>query len=71
MELSRLQHGLEEYLKQHKGSTWLPRKRLDELINTLTYTRVFIDSREKMHPCGVVSYDEILEYLKVKQELTK
>lgn len=36
---------------------------LSEVITTMRHARVFISSREKMHPTGVELYDELLERL--------
>ena len=36
---------------------------LEEIIVTMRHARIFITSREKMHPTGVQLYDELLEKL--------
>jgi len=36
---------------------------LAEIIVTMRHARVFISSREKMHPTGIQLYDELLEKL--------
>ena len=35
---------------------------LIELIATLKHSRIFITSREKMHPSGIALYDDLLDY---------
>ena len=45
-----------------KNSLTLKQAR-DEAIETLEHARIFIDSREKMHPDGVKLYDDFLERL--------
>jgi hypothetical protein len=39
---------------------------LQEIIVTMRHARVFITSREKMHPTGIQQYDELLEKLIVR-----
>ena len=36
---------------------------LQEILVTMKHARIFITSREKMHPTGVELYDELLEKL--------
>lgn len=36
---------------------------LEEIIVTMRHARVFLTSREKMHPTGVALYDELLQKL--------
>jgi Flp pilus assembly CpaF family ATPase len=39
---------------------------LQEIIVTMRHARVFITSREKMHPTGVQLYDELLTKLETR-----
>lgn len=36
---------------------------LADIITTMCHARIFIASREKMHPTGIQLYDELLEKL--------
>ena len=36
---------------------------LDDVLSTMGHARVFIASREKMHPEGIRQYDEFMESL--------
>ena len=38
---------------------------LDDVLSTMGYARVFIASREKMHPEGIRQYDELMESLAI------
>lgn len=40
---------------------------LHEALITLTHARIFISTREKMHPTGISLYDELIE--KIEQTL--
>ena len=41
----------------------MPKDFLDEIKDTLKQARVFISSREKMHPTGILLYDQLLDQL--------
>lgn len=45
------------------GSIGLPSDDLQDVIVTMRHARVFITSREKMHPTGIQLYDELLAKL--------
>lgn len=46
------------------GQAKLPSSEImEEIIATLKHARVFISSREKMHPAGIELYDSLLEKL--------
>ena len=38
---------------------------LDDVLSTMGHARVFIASREKMHPEGIRQYDELMESLAI------
>ena len=38
---------------------------LDAVLSTMGHARVFIASREKMHPEGIRQYDELMESLAI------
>jgi len=40
---------------------------LQDVIETMRHARVFISSREKMHPTGIQLYDELLAKLESRQ----
>ncbi|MDZ7832804.1 MAG: hypothetical protein U5L07_13700 [Desulfobacterales bacterium] len=35
----------------------------DEILNTLKHARVFISSRQKMHPDGIKLHEDLIAYL--------
>lgn len=40
---------------------------LKEVIDTMRHARIFITSREKMHPTGIQLYDELLAKLTARR----
>ena len=43
--------------------TMLEKAIIDEIIVTLKHSRTFVTSRQKMHPNGVLLYDQLIESL--------
>jgi hypothetical protein len=43
-----------------QGSKAIPQSVINNIISTLKHARIFISSREKMHPDGIKLYDELL-----------
>ena len=41
----------------------IKKETLQETITTLKHARIFISSREKMHPTGIELYDNLIEKL--------
>lgn len=48
---------------EHEAKYLPPDNILADVIVTMKHARVFISSREKMHPTGIELYDELLEKL--------
>lgn len=75
-----MSHGLTEWESEEIGrdTKHVDRKRLELLLRetktTLNHARVFISTREKMHPAGIVLYDELIsqiEQVLVEVELAR
>lgn len=55
----------------HGEITNNPEALLDEVIVTMRHARIFITSREKMHPTGIELYDELLEKLTARSVVSR
>jgi hypothetical protein len=55
----------------HGEITNNPEALLDDVIVTMRHARIFITSREKMHPTGIELYDELLEKLIARSVVTR